>query len=263
MFPKISDLYLDIWTIGTYKLCCYPNCLVFGKPVFENFELKFEANSYLQIKEHHFFRYFQFFNKVLQINKTIKQVPNLAESSTSDQINKTSEQLSASEQLSTSEQLSISEQLEQNSTQVSTTVNELDYDKEDAIICLKDIDSNCVTYILNRNSTILIQSKYDTKLCFLLDLEELFQFFKGFYSLCFKVYCYPINIEECLFCFIRNETLSFLENVCETQIITFPVLGKPLSEREVAFLGNLLRRHHKLLLKIKCSMENFPNELDF
>ena len=172
--------------------------------------------------------------------------------STSDQINKPSEQFLTSEQSLTSAE---------NLAQVSTTVN--DNDKEDAIVCLKDIDSNCVTYILNRNSTILIQSKYDTKLSFLLDLEELFQFFKGFYSLCFKVYCYPVNIEECLFCLIRNETLSFLENVCEKHIISFPILGQPLSEREVAFLGNLLRRHHKLLLKIKCCMENFPNELDF
>lgn len=247
MLPEITDLYLDIWTVGTYKLCCYPNCLVFGTPVFnDNFELQFERNSYIKIKEQHFFRYFKFFNNVLQINKKLAQ-QSTPEPTKVPELNEEGIPVTASTEQPIAPELTAALS-----------------GQETAIICMPNelLDTNCVTYTFQQEANILIQSKYETKISFFLDLDDLYQFFVGLYNLCFKIYCYPAKIEESIFSIVREESFSNLKNIFTLPFINMPAPGY-LTEREKIFTINILRRHHKLLLKIKCCMDHFSNELDF
>ena len=214
MSCEISDSFIDIHTIGNFKLCCYSHCLVFGKPIYEDFQLKFASNTYLKIYSHQYFRYFDFFNNVLQITKEIEESKENVE-------------------------LSI-------------------------VSPLLSLATNCVTYIYqtkeNEETTVLIQSKYEENIRFILTLEEVHEFFLGFRNLCFKLFCYPIKIEEQIFRILHSESFTFLKNINKEDNITMQCSNE-FTKNEMVLLQQVLLRHHTLLLKIKCSLDNFSDEV--
>ena len=207
MSSKISESFIDIQTVGDFKLCCYSNCLVFGKPIYENFHLRFASDTYIKIFSHQYFRYFDFFSNVLQITKEVQE----------------------------------SEENVENSI------------------------SNSVLYVYqtkeNVQTKVLIQAKYKNKITFILNLEEIFQFFIGFRNICFKVFTYPIKIEEFIFRMLHSHDLTYLKNIIKQEYVTLHCLDE-FNKNETVLLLQVILRHHTLLLKIKCSMENFPDELD-
>jgi hypothetical protein len=220
MLPEIKNSFIDVFTVGDYKLCCYSNCLVFGLPTYEEGELKFQSNNYLKISEHHFLRYFQFFSKTLQMVEPLKPE---------------------------------------------------EKNKETGLINIdEDLNSKCVTYIFSENAekdqiNVQITSKYETKVSFQFDLEELYRFFVGFRNLCFKIYCYPIHIEVCVFNILTNEPMTYIEQLCQNTQSEFRLPGvsyKLYNQMDLNYVSNIFVRHQRLLSKIKCSMDYYPNEIE-
>ncbi len=93
--------------------------------------------------------------------------------------------------------------------------------KETGLINTDEIfNSKCVTYIFSDNAekdqiSVQITSKYKTKVSFQFDLEELYRFFVGFCNLCFKIYCYALHIELCLFNILTNQPMAYIEQLCQ------------------------------------------------
>ena len=217
LLPEINSLNLDIFTVGDYKLCCYVNCLVLGVPTYKNSNLCFAADSYLKISEHHFLRYFNFFDTTLQLTEQFKpEGKNI----------------------------------------------------ETALIAQSDLVNNCVTYIFTENeqnqAKIVINCKFTVKVTFSFDFEELYRFFVGFRNLCFKVYCYPIFVEEFLFYALRKTDITFFQKkLDEFLVLPFSYSSQQiLEDKDYFYLHTILARHQTLLCKIKCSFDCLPDEVD-
>jgi len=217
MLPDISEPFLDIFTVGEYKLCCFTSYLILGKPTNENHHLKFLSNSYLKINEHQYLSYFKFFSKVLQFKEIL----------TADEKNK--------------------------ETFIVNKTSSLDF--------------NCVTYIFteieNELPTIQIIYKYETKISFQFDFEEFYRFFVGFRNLCFKIYCYPLHIEECIFTMLKNEPFEYIEEICTRKTVDLRILScsKVLTPNDYSYIITILNRHQSLLCAIKWSMNHCFDEL--
>ena len=124
--------------------------------------------------------------------------------------------------------------------------------------------TNCVTYVYqtkeNEETTVLIQSKYEENIRFILTLEEVHEFFLGFRNLCFKLFCYPIKIEEQIFRIPHSESFTYLKNINKEDNISMQCSNE-FTKNEMVLLQQVLLRHHTLLLKIKCSLDNFSDEV--
>lgn len=224
MLPEINKQFLDIFTVGDKKLCVYEDCLVLGKPTFVNFQLTFQSESYLKISEHHFLRYFDFFHKVLEITKTL------------------------------------SDSAKNKETLLISSIDSTD-----------SIDNNCVTFCCQEKEeskekeksefTYIITSKYLTKNTFTFDQEELYRFFIGFRNLCFKVYCYPVHLEEIIISTLKLKPIEYFDEFYKTDCLVGYYSDQVLGIYEYTLLKTILKRHQHLLSKIKFSFDFFLDEV--
>ena len=215
MLPEIKAEYLDIATIGDFKLCCYPSYLVFGPLVFYNHKLQFHENSYFIIKEHHFKEYFEFFEQILH---NFENVPKNVE---------------------------------------TKLVSKTD-----------SIDKNCVTFLINEieDSTpqITLQSKYEIKLKFVLEFEDIYSFSIGFRNICFKIFCYPVAAQEFVLHKLKDEKVDYFtkkQNHLELSISISQTYFDHLTYEQLYTIGTIIERHFKLLHKIKTSITNLPEKV--
>ena len=214
MLPELTSEYLDIATIGGFKLCCYPNHLVFGPLVIYRHKLQFNENSYFIIKEHHFREYFEFFEKILQ---NYENVPKNVE------------------------------------TKLVSATN--------------SIDKNCVTFLITEieDSTpqITLQSKYEIKLKFVLDFEEIYSFSIGFRNICFKIFCYPIVSQEFILHILKDEKVDYFTKKRDNIKLSI-LISKNYPEfsiEQLYLIGTIIERHFELLSAIKTSITNFPEKV--
>lgn len=154
-----------------------------------------------------------------------------------------------------------------NILQATQTVSLIEKNKEYQLISLNDsITENCVTYFYEEteDSTepkIIIVAKYLTKLKFTFNTEEFYRFYLGFRNLCFKVYCYPIHIEEIIFNILKLKTIEYLEEFFETGYLSDYICDQILPQYEFILLKTILHRHQTLLVYIKKSFDFFLEQI--
>ena len=236
----LTEEYLDIATVGVYKLICYSSFLAFGKPTINQLQLQLNKNAYFLIKEHHFGEYFEFFESIVQ-----SLVPSTE--TTKDEQTK----LIAAKDVETKQTKLIA------AKGVETKL----------ISATESLETNCVTYIIKEtgpNGQIEINSKYNVNLTFVLDFEEAYAFMIGFRNMCFKIYCYPIDIQELVFFILKTDKSDLFSNESRNNLEIFNYLNSyysGFSVHQIYFISNIIQRHQKLLLAIKTSMEDIKEKI--
>lgn len=212
----ISDQYIDIITIHQYKLCVYPSCLVFGKPVFQHCILTYLSDQYLLIKERHLSLWFQFFDKLAQI-------------------------LGETEEHSSSNKETI--------IVIDSDCNSDNFDTVD----ITTLQNYC-SFILkiNKNDkTIELCAHYRQKICFNLDETDCFKLMDAFQTLFFKIYCYEPIIQYYVMELVKKCEKKDLEDKSGQKIFDFIQTVYSLPENQFHYVTELIQRHRLLFLHFK------------
>jgi hypothetical protein len=216
---KVNASYIDIFTVGYYKLVVYPFALIFGSPYFDT-QLQmvtFSENRYIQIKEIEFTDWFKVFEQILDII-------------TKDNISEQQNTIITANSLFSSE-----------SDDLTNFQNCCFYN-------IKTVDNlKCFTII----------SRYEQTLEISLDIVEMVQLIVGFRSLFFKIYSYHPNQFFLIKTFISTTSTDFLIESNEITIYqkmsTNPVIV--LNSAEIFVLSELIVRHRDALISWKKLME--------
>lgn len=213
---EISENYLDLYSIGPNKLICYTFGLIFGKPVFKDYNLTFETDSYIKILHFEFEDYIDFF--LILIAYLSKSSEEKAQIQTENKNTYLKEHVIVSHSL---EHCSVKQNI--------------------AYVCYANVIET-----LNSNSVILeLCVNLPQKLKFSLNECEIYSLLFGFQALFFKVFCYKSDIYYNIKLFIDQQTIEQLERILNNSKINDIICLLPLELNQTLkfTLYELIIRH--------------------
>ena len=120
-----------------------------------------------------------------------------------------------------------------------------------------------ITEIEDSTPQITLQSKYEIKLKFVLDFEEIYSFSIGFRNICFKIFCYPIVSQEFILHILKDEKVDYFTKKRDNIKLSI-LISKNYPEfsiEQLYLIGTIIERHFELLNAIKTSITNFPEKV--
>lgn len=222
--PEIKDNYIDIYSLGCYKLVCYSFGLILGKAVIKNYNLTFEENQYLKITEFEFGDYFDFFLLLvdyLHLN---------LEERTSFQLKHNNEYL-------------------QNHVIVSYLPENPSINQTSDYVCYCQISENAQS----GSFKLILNTNLPQKLTFILDECQIFNLICGFETLFFKVYCYKSDIYSNVKHFLQQYSIEELTDITEnsSQQDIYNLLVTVINPNQRLIVSEVITRHKKDFLPWK------------
>jgi len=231
MLPQISQECIDIYTVGQNKLVAYANYLVFGRPEYFNGDLTFKANSYIKILANDIIIYLTFIFKLFDLlneeeDPTIVKGP----------INSTT----------------FSYSFDQNPGDGPSPLNQYNVD----FTFVRSEDGNVkLTFELTLSQKKDDSDKFEllSKQFFTLDEDQITDFQTGFVELCFKVFSYPLYVNDLIWMFVEKTPITFLENLTNTKREIFKqiISLKQSSVSQSHVLANCVVRHRDIIISFK------------
>ena len=224
LYPEISQNFIDIYSLGCYKLVCYSFGLILGIPVFKNYNLTFEENNYLKINEFEFSEYFDFLLLIVDyLYLNLEERAKL--------------------------QLKNQHQYLQDHIIVSHLAENASINQTSDFVCYSKITENAQSGSIK----LLLNINLPKKLTFTLDECQIYNFICGFEALFFKVYCYQSDIYSNVRIFVNQFSIAELTDIVNNssqQDIHF-LLVTILNPMQRIIVSEVINRHKKDLLPWK------------
>ncbi len=217
--PEITEDFLDIVSIGCYKLVCYSFGLVLGIPHFVDYKLTFQTNTYLKITEFEFSEYFQFLQVLVDYLY-----------------------------LNVQDRIKLQQKYQQKYLQdhiiVSHNPDNPYIEQTNDYVCYCRISENAQS----GNFKLILNINLPEKLSFNLDECQIYNFICGFETLFFKVYCYNVDIYRSVRIFVNQfhegEIYHLVDNNTSSQDI-YHLLVSTTNPTLRVILSEVIYRHKK------------------
>lgn len=222
--PNITEDFLDIVSIGCYKLVCYSFGLVLGIPYFVDYKLTFKTNKYLKITEFEFSEYFEFL--LLLVDYLYLNV-----------------------QERTEFQEKHEQKYLQNHIIVSHNPENHNIEQTNDYICYCQIIENPQS----GNFKLILNVNLPQKISFILDECQIYNFICGFETLFFKVYCYNVDVYRSVRLFINQFTADEICNIVQnsSQQDIYQLLISTTNPNLRIIVSEVINRHKKDLISWK------------